>query len=283
MKKILLKIVFVLMLCTVLFQNSYAGFPIGNGRWLLVPTFTRYTASSYWDNTGTTKNFDNNGLYQSNYLGLYGGFGVGRDLDIIFNLPYVSNRYTTNGVDAEPPLQSTGDLSVGFCYFLNHYDYYKHLSVTGSLIFPTYPTIEGTTLLPGFASAGLEGKLGLAGTNTGETLKDSYYDLEGGFRSYFNSGGPSQFFLNATLGVPLDEDWKVKGALNFLTSSSSTAGVNVNPNVYTNKEFSYLRATLGIGRRLDRNITLWGSIFKDISGRSIGQGSGFSIYAVIKF
>lgn len=282
MKNILLKIVFVLTLCVVFQQNSFAGFPIGNGRWLLVPTYTRYSASSYWNSTGTTKNFDNNGLYQSSYLGLYGGFGVGRDLDILFNIPYVSNRYTTNGVDAEPPLQSTGDVTVGFCYFLNHYDYYKHLSITGTFIIPTYPTIEGTTLLPGFGSAGFEGKIGLAGTNT-ETLKDSYYDLEAGFRTYFNNGAPTQFFINTTLGIPLDEDWSIKGSLNFLTSSSSITSADVNPNIFTNTNFSYVRATLGIGRRLNRNMALWGSIFKDISGRSIGQGSGFSIYAVIKF
>ncbi|MCX6208507.1 MAG: hypothetical protein NTZ59_03115 [Bacteroidetes bacterium] len=280
MKNILLKIVFVLTLCIVFQQNSFAGFPIGNGRWLLVPTYTRYTASSYWNKSGVTANSGySNDIFVSNYFGLYGGVGIGRDVDFVFNIPYVSNRMVDLGV-SDGPFSSTGDITVGLCYFLNHYDYYKHLSVTGSLIIPGYENYE-TKLLPGFASAGFEGKIGLAGTNT-ETLKDSYYDLEAGFRSYFNTGGPSQFFINATLGIPLDEDWKVNGKLNFITSSSSISdATNLNPAL--NREFSYLRATIGLGRRIDRNITLWGNIFKDISGRNIGQGSGFSIYAVIKF
>ncbi len=284
MKNIILKIVFVFALLISMQQNCFAGFPIGQGRWLLVPNYTRYTANSYWGSTGNVANYTNNGAFQSNYLGLYGGFGISRDLDVVFNIPYISQRYTENGLDAEPPLQTTGDVTVGFCYYLNHYDFYKHLSLTGSLIFPTYPAIENTTLLPGFASAGLELKLGLAGTNT-TTLKDSYYDLEAGIRSYFNQGGPSQFFMNATLGVPLDDqqDWTMKGTLGGVWSSSSITDNALNPTIYTNKNFNYMRATLAIGKKLDRHLTLWGAIFKDITGKSIGQGSGFSIYAVIKF
>lgn len=280
MKKTVTKLVFVLTLCLAFQQNSFAGFPIGNGRWLLVPTYTRYSATSYWDKNGITGNSGySNDRFISNYFGLYGGFGIGRDIDFVFNIPYVSNTMVDLGV-SDGPFSAIGDVTVGLCVFLNHYDYYKHLSFTGSLIIPGYENYE-TKLLPGFASAGFEGKLGLAGTNT-EKLKDSYYDLEAGFRSYFNTGGPTQFFLNATLGIPLDEDWKMNGKLNYVNSSSSLTDLtNLNPAL--NRNFSYLRATLGLGRRLDRNVTLWGNIFKDISGRNIGQGSGFSLFAVIKF
>ena len=37
--------------------------------------------------------FANNGRYQSNYLGLYGGYGIGRDVDLVFNIPYVTQSY----------------------------------------------------------------------------------------------------------------------------------------------------------------------------------------------
>lgn len=281
MKNKLIKSLLTIGLVILMQQDSFAGFPIGNGRWLLVPTYTRYTADSYWDATGISTPYPNNGRFTSNYFGLFGGVGIGRDVDLLFNLPAVSQRFTENGVDAETPLQTTGDLTIGLSYFLNHFDYYKHLSITGSIIVPTYPAIEGTNLLPGYASVGLEAKIGLAGTNT-KNLKDTYYDLEAGLRSYFNAGGPTQFFANATLGVPIDDgSWKISGTLNFLTSSSSSN--NYSKTLLINKDFTYLRGSMALGKRLDRNVSLWASIFKDFTGRSIGQGQGFSIFAVIKF
>jgi protein XagA len=280
MKNKIIKTVAVFMLLLAVSQQCFAGFPIGNGRWLLVPTYTRYTATGYWDNGGISNSY-NGERFISNYYGLFGGFGIGRDVDVVFNIPFVSNRYiSASGADIDIPLQTTGDITVGLSYFINHFDYFKHLSITGSLIFPSYPKIE-SQLLPGFSSPGGEIKVGLAGTNT-EKLKDTYYDMEAGIRTYFNDGGPSQFFANATLGVPLNEDWKMSGTLNGVWSSSSVGyikptGFNIN------KDFSYIRASMAVGRRIDRNITLWASIFRDMSGTSIGQGSGFSIYAVLKF
>lgn len=273
MKNRIFKTLVTLAAFVAMQQESFAGFPIGNGRWLLVPTYTRYTAQSYWDANGVTKNFDASGRYQSNYLGLFGGYGIGRDVDLVFNIPYVTQSYFENGSKIEQ-LSSVGDVSVGLSYFLNHYDYYKHLSITASLIFPMYDNIPNTYLLPGFGSAGAEVKLGLAGTNT-QKLKDTYYDVEGGIRHYFNAGGPTMLFANATFGVPINEDWKISGTLNAVSASSnganSTSSAAYNP--YINRDFSYLRGTIGLGRRLDRNITLWGSIFRDFTGTSIDRKS----------
>ena len=282
MKNRIIKIVFVVVLSITMHQTCFAGIPIGIGRVLLVPTYTKYSATSYWNNQGQLKAFDNKGLFQSNYLGLYGGFGIGRDMDLVFNIPYVTNKSFENGVELGS-LSTIGDVTVGLSYFLNHYDYYKHLSITGSLIFPSYPTDLQTNLLPGFASTGGELKIGLAGTNT-TSFKDSYYDMEAGVRSYFSADGPTIFFANATLGVPLGEqqDWKVSGTFNLVSASSNSA-TNVSANPYLNTNFSYLRATLGLGRKIDRHVEIWATIFKDVIGRSIGQGSGFSIYGVFSF
>lgn len=281
MKNKIFKSLLTIALFVSMQQESFAGFPIGNGRWLLVPTYTRYSASSYWDANGVSKNFDANGRYQSNYLGLYGGYGIGRDVDLVFNIPYVAQSYFENGSKLEQ-LSAVGDVTVGLSYFLNHYDYYKHLSITGSLIFPMYDNVPNTYLLPGFGSAGAEVKMGLAGTNT-QKLKDTYYDIEGGVRHYFNAGGPTILFANATFGVPINEDWKISGTLNAVSASSSVNKNDIAYNPFINKEFSYIRGTIALGRRLDRNITLWGSIFRDFAGTSIGQGEGFSVFAVIKF
>ena len=284
MKNRIIKTLFTIVLLIGIGQTSFAGFPIGNGRWLLVPTYTRYAADGYWNKDGISSSFPNKGRYQSNYLGLYGGYGMGRDLDFVFNIPYVRQTYIENGVSQEQ-LSTIADMTFGLSYFLNHFDYYKHLSITGSLIIPGYSDTLQTYLLPGFGSTGFEAKLGLAGTNTNK-LKDTYYDVEGGIRTYFNSGTPTVFFANATFGVPLDaEDWKISGTLNAVSASSPLTNNSINSklNPFINRNFNYLRGTLAIGRRIDRNIALWASIFRDFAGTSIGQGKGFSVFAVIKF
>jgi hypothetical protein len=272
------KIVIILIVSLAFANYAKAGFPIGQGRWLLVPTFTQYNATGYWDENRQSNLYANNGKFRSNYFGLYGGYGIGRDVDFIFNFPYVNQVFTENNTIIEQ-LQTTADASVGLKYFLNHYDYFKHLSITGSILIPMYQA-QNTQLLPGFGSPGLEVKLGLAGTNT-TTLKDTYYDIEGGIRHYFNPGEPTQFFANATLGTPIGEDWKLSGTLNGVTSSAS--GSNSTLNALVNRNFDYLRGTITLGRRIDRNISLNASIFTDFLGRNIGQGRGFSIFAVIKF
>ena len=280
MKSKILKPILALAFLVMFHKESFAGFPIGNGRWLLAPTYIKYSANGYWDNASIFSNFNNNGRYESDYFGLFGGIGIGRDVDFVFNIPYVQQRFLSNG-NIQEQLSTVGDVSVGLSYFINHFDYYKHLSITGSLIFPMYPTIEQTYLMPGFNSTGAEVKLGLAGTNT-NVLKDTYYDIEAGIRSYFNAGGPTQFFANATLGVPFNEEWKISGTLN-LVSSNSSDNFKVPTNIFINRDFSYLRGNISIGKRINRNMTLWGSIFRDLSGRSIGQGQGFSAYIVFKF
>jgi protein XagA len=279
MKKINLKALVTLVLAVIISTTVKAGFPIGNGRWLLVPTYTSYNASQIWDVNGLS--VDPNSSFNSTYLGLFGGYGIGRDLDFVFNIPYLTQNFTENG-NALQPFSTLGDVSVGLSYFLNHYDYYKHLSITGSIIFPAYDaTNVPPSLVPGFGSTGIEVKMGIAGTNT-KKFKNTYYDVEGGVRQYFNTGGPTMFFGNATLGVPINDDWKISGTLNAVVASSSSLAINtVNPNL--NRNFGYFRGTIAIGRKLNRNISLWGSIFRDFFGYSIGQGNGYSIFAVIKF
>lgn len=272
------KVVLILLVALSFATTSKAGFPIGQGRWLLVPTYTQYNASGYWDDNRQANLYSNNGTFRSNYFGLYGGYGIGRDVDLVFNLPYVNQIFAENNTVVEQ-LQTTADAMIGLKYFLNHYDYFKHLSITGALLIPMYQA-QNTQLLPGFGSPGIEVKLGLAGTNT-TRLKDTYYDIEGGIRHYFNPGEPTQLFANATLGTPIGEDWKLSGTLSGVTSSASIPNQPINALV--NRNFDYLRGTITLGRRIDRNISLNAAIFTDFLGRNIGQGRGFSIFAVIKF
>ena len=282
MKRI--KYIVVCIVALMVAQQVHAGFPIGKQRWLLVPTFNHYAATSYWDDSRTLKDFNPSARFVSNYFGLYGGYGINRDWEIVFKLPYIANRYVTSGYLEQT--SGIGDVNVGVTYYLNHFDYYRHLSITGTLILPFYSndtTVSKHTLL-GYGTVGLEAKIGYAGTNQ-NFLKNTFYDLEGGVRQYLSSQGPSQFFTNLTFGVPLDDNWKISGTLRGVISSSPYGNLfnsgYVTPLV--NRDFDYLRFEVAAGVKATRSTSIWASLYTDIMGRHIGQGSGYSLFAVIKF
>ena len=283
MKKI--KLLFF-CLATVLFvQQANAGFPIGKGRWMLVPTFNHYSASSYWDDSRNLKDFSNNGRFVSNYFGVYGGYGINRDWEFVFKVPFISNRYSENNFLEQN--SGLGDVNLGVTYYINHYDYYRHLSVTGTLIIPFYSndTLTKHTWL-GYGNFGIEGKLGYAGTNK-EFLKKTFYDLEVGVRQFFAAEGPTQLFTNLTFGVPLDESWKLCATLRGLTSSSPYPNAfyanSSTINALVNRDYDYLRFEIAAGVKATRSTSLWLSVYTDIMGRHVGKGSGYSLFAVIKF
>jgi len=56
--------------------QSFAGFPIGRGKYLLVPSYNLYQAKGYWDKDGNYTAFSNNGKFSSHYFSIYGGFGI---------------------------------------------------------------------------------------------------------------------------------------------------------------------------------------------------------------
>jgi hypothetical protein len=283
------KTLFILSLLAtqlLLFQNqAKAGFPIGQGKWLLVPTYNYYSATKYWDAQRVVTPYPKNGRFSSNYLGLYGGYGIKRNLDFIFNVPFIIQTYSDT--DSLKQLSSLGDVNLGLSYYFNSNDYNKHLSLTGSVIIPfaqSYASTSSSSLIAypaiGYHAFGVEAKFGYAGTNT-TTLKNVYWDMEVGLRQYFSYLGPTQFFFNATMGVPLNDDWKLFGSMNYVTSHSNATFQSTSDGV--NRDFDYLRFTIGILARLSKNASVGASIFTDVTGRNIGCGSGFSLFAVFKF
>jgi hypothetical protein len=274
-------IVFLLVFSSCFYQNAHAGgFPVNKGNWLLAPMYSHYSASSYWNSLRVIKSYDNNGLFTSHYFGLYGAFGIDKNLNFVFNVPYVVQSYSATNYLAQT--STLGDATLGLSYYFPNENPYKHISVTGSLIIPLSQNIITTTtttsIAPvGFQSLGLEAKLGFAGTNM-NVMKNTYYDVEGGVRQYFATGGPAQAFFNATFGVPLDKDWKIAGTLGGVTSSSNNKGDST-----INKDFGYLRFTFAVGYNISPGTSLWANVFTDVSGRNIGVGRGFSVFAVFKF
>lgn len=273
------------MMVSLFQQKAMAQFPVGAGRFMLAPTYNYYHANGYWDKNGLYNSYASGGKFTSNYFGLYGAVGIDRKWEFVFNVPFVvqtysdSSRFVQNG--------SLGDVTLGLSYYTPMADPQKHFSVTGSIIIPLYQNIplpaSLSTVTPpfvGFQTTGGELKLDYSGS-TEEVWKSSYYVLEAGARQYFSVYGPTQFFGSATFGTALDDDWKLSGKLSGVNSSSNYIAGSTADGV--NRDFSYFRIELSIGRKVSKATQLYASIFQDVSGRNIGKGSGFSVFAVIRF
>lgn len=273
MKKFLSLIIFA-----VIVNTAFAGFPIGRGKYLLVPSYNLYTTKGYWDASGTYVPFANGGRFASHYFGIYGGIGIGERLDFIGNISYIMQRKLETNLTQSNA--SFGDATLGLSYLLNTFDYSKFLNVTGSLIVPLYTNNVSKQPFTGFQQVGGEIKFSYSGEN-GERFANTYFDINLGVRQYFSPEGPTQVFGDALLGVPLDEDNKLTFQLASTKSSSTQTGLVLNPNnLFLNRQFNYFRMTAGYGRKISQKYQLFFTIFSDVSGRNTGKGGGGSISLV---
>lgn len=271
MKKLFSLIVFALIA-----HAAFAGFPIGKGKYLIVPSYNLYMAKGYWDKDGKYTAYTNSGRFASHYFGLYGGLGIGEKLDFVGNISYViQNKRETNFSQQNASL---GDATFGLSYLLNSFDYYKFLTVTGSLIIPLYQNDAAKAPFTGFQQVGGEIKLGFSGNNR-ERFGNTYFDINAGIRQYFSPEGPTQIFGDALFGIPLDDDNKLTFSFSGNKSTSTTNTFNPN-NLFLNRSFSYFRLTAGYGRKVSQNYQIFVSIFTDVSGRNTGKGGGGSISLV---
>ncbi len=270
------KITFLIAALFVVTQ-SFAGFPVGRGRFMLVPSYNLYTAKGYWNSSRAYNAYGNNGRFSSNYFGLYGGIGINRNLDFVFNIPFVIQTYQETGKLSSNA--GIGDLSLGLSFFLGHFNERTHLSVTTSLMLPGYQ--NGITPFIGFQKPAVEIKFGVAGTAE-YSLRNPYFDIEAGVRHFFDEFGPTQLFTNITGGLPINDEFKLSGTIGGVSSISPLAQFDIQ-NLSYNRQFDYIRITGSAGYTLSKTVSLWANLYTDVTGSSIGRGSGLSIFGVIKF
>lgn len=278
-----MKKVILLLVATISFvQFSWAGFPIGYGRWMLVPGYNYYNAKGYWDKYSNYSAYPA-GSFSSHYFSLYGGYGLSRNVNFMFNLPVViQDDNNTSNTNKTYLTGGLGDAMIGLSYYFNDFDALNHVSLTGSLIIPLYSNRGKPYPNIGYQAAGAEVKLGFSGSATGG-FRNPYYDIEFGVRQYFATDGPTQIFGSATGGVPLDDYWKISGTISGVNSFSAAATSTTQVFYNYNKSFDYVRAAFNIGRTINENTSIWGGLYADVYGTSVGRGSGISISAVFKF
>lgn len=252
---------------------SYAdgGFPVRPGRLLLAPSVSYFWANSGWDQSGVKAPFADNGRFSSVGTTLYGEYGISRKFAVVASLPLVFNRYTSA---SNPPVTSSGlaDLETGLRYYLANIDFVYYFSLQGTAITPMYS--KNPSL--GYGEEGAELKLAFSGTGHLGSLT-TYFNAADGVRQYFGTNGPIQNRYNATFGITLDSDYEnqISATVSGIYSQSDDKSFSVVPE--TNKDFSFLQASIGFGHSFTRETSLFLSGGRFLTGRNTGVGTSVSL------
>jgi len=257
----------------LLSQNSVfaqGGFPVRPGRLLLAPSVSYFTATSQWDSTGTKKDFPKNGKYTSEAVTLFGEYGISRRFALVATLPYVFNNYSQTG---GPNTTSTGftDLETGLKFYAANIDFIYYFSIQATAITPLY-----TNHALGYDEEG--GELKLAFSGTGHLFGgNTYFNLEDGVRQYFGTNGPIQDRYSGTFGITLDHDFmnQISATVSGIYSQSNDKAFS--PILETNKDFSFLQASLSYGHSFSREFSIFLTGGKFLTGRNTSDGTTATI------
>ncbi|HEY8781690.1 MAG TPA: hypothetical protein VIM16_08760 [Mucilaginibacter sp.] len=275
----LLKALSRILLITLIFfltgqSLSYAdgGFPVRPGRLLISPSISYFFANSGWDANGVKAPFVNNGQFSSVGVTFYSEYGISRRWAFVATLPYVFNNYTQSVSPKSTISQGLTDLETGIRYYLANINFIYYFSLQGTAITPLYTNNPSL----GYGEEGAELKLAVSGSGHlfGES---SYFNLSDGVRQYFGTDGPWQNRYSGTYGLSLDKKF-----MNMI--SATVSGVNsfsnnkaFSPIPETNKDFSFLQASLGYGHSFTRETALFISGGKFLTGHNTGAGTSVTL------
>ena len=267
----ILLITLILSITAQSFTYADGGFPVRPGRLLISPSVSYFFANSQWDSTGTKKAFPNNGKYSSVGVTLYSEYGISRRFAVVASLPYVYNRYTQTGF---PTSNTSGlaDLETGLRYYLANIDFIYYISIQGTAITPLYSNKPNL----GYGEEGAEGKLAISGT--GHLFgNNTYFNASDGVRQYFGTNGPIQNRYSGTFGITLDEEFENQVSVSVSGINSFSDDKRFSPILEANKDFSFVQASLSYGHSFTREISLFASGGKFLTGRNTGDGTTFSL------
>jgi hypothetical protein len=272
--KKLSKIVLITLMIFAASQNlSYAdgGFPTRPGRLLISASASYFFANSQWDSTGHKQAFANNGKFSSVGGSVYAEYGISRRFAVVALLPFVYNSYSQTGF---PNSTSSGltDVETGLRYYLANIDFIYYFSVQATAITPLYSNNQSL----GYGEEGGELKVAFSGSgHLGE--RSTYFNLYDGVRQYFGTNGPIQNRYGGTFGLTLDSEFEnqISASVSGIYSQSNDKRFSVIPE--TNKDFNFLQASLSYGHSFSREISLFASGGRFLTGRNTGIGTTFSL------
>ncbi|WP_428328731.1 hypothetical protein [Mucilaginibacter sp.] len=259
-------------------SKTFAGFPIGKYRDIVVPTFSYYHQTDRFDNNGKIiKGLPGTG-FTSYATNIYIGYGISRRLDFIATIPYL---YQQNKLGANNTLinQGVGDLTVGLSYNLVNFNYIRFLSVQVSGIVPLYNNNNGLSAL-GLGSYGTEVKLMYCGNLPKSLFDKGYFNTEVAYRRYYTSQGPDQVSFTGTIGYPVTRHNQI--SLDVLLFKSFSSNKAFNNNIYAARNYAFFKPQLNFGHQFSRRFSMFAGGFYVPFGFNTGVGYGGSLLAVIK-
>jgi len=274
------KTLLVVLILILTFQNKTfadGGFPVRPGRLLISPSVSYFFASSRWDSTGVKKPFPNGGKYSSIGATIYGEYGISRRFAAIVSLPFVYNDFTQNNTKSATS-SGLADLETGIRYYLANIDFIYYFSLQGTAITPLYSNNASL----GYGEEGGELKLAFSGSGHVGDLS-SYFNASDGVRQYFGTNGPIQNRYNATYGLSLDEEYENQLSVTVSGINSWSNDKSFNSAIPgTNKDFSFLQASLSYGHSFSHEISLFLSGGEFLLGRNTGVGTTVSLAFVYR-
>jgi len=275
MKKLILS-----CLCTLIFIGanpyiSFASWPIGKYRDIVIPSMFLYHQTDRFDRDGHRVKGEPGTGFTSYSGNLYVGYGISRRLDIIASVPYV---YTKNKLADGTQItnQGLGDLYMGLSYNLVNFNYIRYLSVQVSGIAPLY----NRNLELGLGSYGAELKLMYCGNLPKSIASKGYFNTELAYRRYFDVQGPDQVSFGATVGYPISHHDQLSLELLFFRSFSSNKAFN--PNINNARDYAFFKPSLNYGHQFTRRFSTFIGGYYTPFGKNTGVGYGGSVLAIIK-
>lgn len=258
--------------------KTFAGFPIGKYRDIVVPTFSYYSQTDRFDQNGNIIKGTPGVNFTSYSASLFVGYGISRRLDFIASVPFL---YQVNNLGAGKSVvnQGAGDLTAGLSYNIVNFSYVRFLSVQVSGIAPLYTNPLGTSAL-GLGDYGTEVKLMYCGNLPGFIDKTGYFNTELAYRHYFNTQGPDQVSFLATVGLPVSRHDQISMDLLFFRSYSSDKAYN--NNFYAERDYAFFKPQLNFGHRFTRRFSVFAGGFYVPFGINTGVGYGGSLVTVFK-
>ena len=267
-----------LLLIVLIPCKTFAGYPIGKYRKVVVPSFFYYHQTDRFDNNGHIVHGARGTGFTSYAASIYFGYGISRRLDFIASLPYL---YQMNTIGAGNTIYNhgAGDFIAGLSYNLINFNYTRYLSVQVSGIVPLYKNPNGTSAL-GLGDYGTEIKLMYTGALPKAIAGKGYFNTEIGYRRYYSSQGPDQLTFLGSVGYPIS--WHNQLTLDVSFNRSFSSDKTYNANLFAEKDYAFFKPQLNFGHQFTHRFTGFIGGYYEPFGLNTGVGYGGSVFAVFK-
>ena len=270
-----LKIYLLIILFVFLAKQTYAGFPVGKGRWVYSFAYNYAYSGSSFDSNWHNHPYKSGTYFSSQTYSLYITHGISRKVDVFALIPYVTEVAKYDSITLTR--SDFADALLGLTYSRINKTFNKTYSFKLAGIFPLY---SGTNPLPmGYGSNGIDFTFNY--TNSPKRLRNKgYYLLSTSLRHYFADDGPNQLLLTIERYYAINKFNYFIWALNGAFSTS----INTNTQLahISNKDFDFIQGKLSYGRRVRRNLTLFLEGYYTPFGRNTGLSYGGVLMAILR-